>query len=289
MGRVFSEEQIRRGDIPAPEDFERATRHFRSSVEEGIAAGSLDGAVIFGSVAIGAATIRSDLDAMIVPVDHSPEALHALKRVHAEIDDYACDVPVNTSLHHRNRLASGSHEIDRFFGSHLTGPQRIVIGNDPAEYMQFNTLPARDILLAYVHHKMRSTSQLVVTYESAEYFKGLQRLLELPLAVGRKALMAIDEIEGTSAATTDSANKHVVAERSLALFAEMGVEGTAKKILDYDTYYNEELKEVLQTLNLDGYTHFLEELDELALEVSPWLDAVHDAISRRIPLHDNDR
>lgn len=282
MGRVFSEEQIKNGEIPTPADFEQAVRHFRSSVEEGIASGSLDGAVVFGSVAIGAATIRSDLDAMIVPIDHSPEALQALKRVHGDVDDYARYVPVNTSLHHRNRLASGNHEIDRFFGSHLTGPQRIVIGSDPAEYMQFNTLPARDILLAYVCHKMRGISRLTVTFNNEEYFKGLQRLLELPLAIGRKALMVIDEIEGTSVATTDSANKHVVTERVLTLFEEMGVEGTAKKILDYDSYYNDELEEVIRTRHLDGYTHFLEELDELALEASPWLDELHEAIDGRV-------
>jgi predicted nucleotidyltransferase len=277
MGRVFSEYQIKNNKVPNLSDFDDATKYFKSSVEEEIEAGTIDGAVIFGSVAIGAASIRSDFDCMIVPYEHSPESFGAIERIKGAVYDYAHEVPVNTILHHRTRLASGRHEIDRYFGAHLTGRHRIVIGNDPADYIRFGEASASEILLAYIAHKMRGVSQLSAAFTTEEHNKHLQRLLELPLAIGRKALMAIDEVEGTHNATEDSANKGLVTARSLALFEELGVSETAEKIMEYDGYYNEELEEVMITKRMYRYESFLEELVELAPEASRWLDALYMA------------
>lgn len=284
MGRVFLERQIENGEVPTLEDFNYAAQYFRSSVEQEIEAGTVDGAVIFGSVAIGAATIRSDLDCMIVPVDHSAEAFDAIARIRGAVFNYAHRVPVNSSLHHRTRLASGNHEIDRFFGSHLTGEQRVVIGNDPADYMRFRDTPAEDILLGYIAHKMRGVAQLPITYTPEEHAKAMQRILELPLAVGRKALRAIDEIEGSTTATTDSANKSLVAERSLALFSELGVDGAARRILEFNGYYDEELEWAMSTKRTHGYAKFFEELDALTPEASQWLDALYVSVQGRLAL-----
>jgi hypothetical protein len=284
MGRVFTEQEVRDRRVPEAGDFAVAVKAFKESVNEGIETGLLDGAAVFGSVAVNLATIRSDFDCLIVPVDHSPEALIAARGVVANVFDYSMNVPIGASLHHRERLASGEHELDRFFGAHLTGPNRIVVGNDPGEYMKFGDAPARDIILSYIRHKKRGIGQLIASPGGSEDYKGFQRLLELPVAIGRKALMVIDEVEGSRQGTTNSADKKLVLERALALFEELGANEVARLILQHDKWYDEELAEALESgMPERGYSGFLEELDGLALKASPWLDELDTALQRRLP------
>lgn len=123
----------------------------------------------------------------------------------------------------------------------------------------------------------------ILALGDSEYFSGLQRLLELPNAIGRKALRVLDEIEGTQQATTNSANKELVSNKSLALFKELGVYDGAYEILHQNTEYGVRL-----ALAMDGdlsplqYNQFLEELDELAVRANTWLDDVDHALQTRL-------
>ena len=194
MGRVFSLEQVHHqaDHIPTPNDFRAAIHLFEQASHEEIEQGTISGTVIFGSVAIGAYNVQSDFDCMIVPFDHSQASQAARQRIKSGSNPSG-RLDVSDVFHSRERLASGAHEIDRFFGLHLTGPSRLVFGEDPAEYMSYPEYGAETHLLSYIRHKKRS-----ILGDGEHYYKRLQRTLELPLAVGRKALHAMQELRGKS-------------------------------------------------------------------------------------------
>ncbi len=188
---------------------------------------------------------------------------------------------VNPIVHTKARLESGAHEIDRYFGSHLTGESRLVFGEDPASYIKFPDYDARTTLLSYIRHKKRSIAS-VFTAERPDYYKSLQRILELPLAVGRKALLAIDELEGTHQATADSANKARVVPASIKLFASLGLLDTPSQILSTNSEYTEALNQRLNgEIPEHDYVDFLHEIEDCGEAASVWLDELDSALSAK--------
>jgi len=283
MGRVFSIEQIHdyAESIPTPEDFNYAVEHFEQAVNEEIEAENVDGALIYGSVAIKAFTLRSDLDCLIVPYDHSTQSLDAIARI-LKASNPSGRIEMSAIVHPRSRLRSGAHEIDRYFGSHLSGPARLVYGEDPAEYMHYPDYGSKTHLLAYLRHKKRSVAT-GFTSEGPELYKGLQRILELPLAIGRKTLRVLDEMNGTQAATADSANKNIIVPSSLELFDSFGLADVPRTIIELDRSYSEVLKGMLNGTTIEiEYADILREIQSEGGRASEWLDAVDDALVTRL-------
>lgn len=280
MGRVFSVEQIRNCDqeIPSPEDFEYAVEHFEEAVNDEIEAENIDGALIYGSVAIRAYTLRSDIDCMIIPYDHSPRSVSAIKRI-LQITNPTGRLDMSAIVHPRPRLSSGAHEIDRYFGDHLSGQSRLVYGNDPADYIRYTHHSAKAHLLSYIRHKKRSVAS-AFTSEGPDQYKALQRILELPLAIGRKALCALDELEGTRAADPDSANKKIVAPASLELFDSLGLGTAPRAILTLDQEYSVLLHDTLAGNETEGhYREMLRTIQAHGSKAGEWLDELDTAIS----------
>lgn len=282
MGKVFSEDELMRDAIPRLPDFSQAAEYFLRWVEKSQNDGFIDGGFIFGSTAINATGVRSDLDCMLVPKDVSEgsqteviELLGALSGLHP-------NVPINPIIHHRARLESGDHEIDRFFGAHLTGERRLVAGNDPAEYMRFPKTPAKDVLLNYVRHKKRGVNK-VFSMVGAEV-NDIQRMLELPVAIGRKALAVLDEIEGSERAVANSADRSSIIDSVMGLFAELGVEAGAKRIKDLDDTYTELLRKWLaREVDYFEYEKFVfGDTYAGAIDASQWLDQLDQALQRRL-------
>ncbi len=279
MGRVFSIEQIHNQaeSIPTPEDFDYAIDHFKQAVGDEIEAENIDGALIYGSVAIKAYTLRSDLDCLIVPYDHSLPSLAAISRI-LKASNPTGRIEMSAIIHPRSRLSSGAHEIDRYFGNHLSGSARLVYGEDPAEYIRFPDYGSETHLLAYIRHKKRSVAT-AVTSEGPDMYKGLQRILELPLAIGRKALRVLDEMNGTQAATSDSANKSVIVPASLELFDSFGLEDVPGTIIKLDRKYSEVLKGTIEgSITELEYTALIDEIQSQGGKVSEWLDEFDDAL-----------
>lgn len=273
MGKVYSFEQIENASeaIPSSMDFEAAIGNFEDAVNREITQGTLSGAVIYGSVAIRAYSLRSDFDCLIIPFDHSPASISAINRViSATNPDKKIDISAIT--HPKARLASGMHEIDRYFGDHLTGSSRLVFGEDPADYIQFPDYGAYIHLISYIRHKKRSIATSFTTGNN-DYYKGLQRILELPLAVGRKTLRTVDEIEATHLAISDSANKNKITPASLELFDALGLGFTPKTLLQLNSDYNLALADSLSgKLSEEEYTAILQEISKAGIDASYWLD-----------------
>lgn len=279
MGRVFSLEQVRNADehIPNSQDFNNAVAGFESSVEREIERGTVTGAFIYGSVAIGTYGRRSDLDCGIVPIDHSPNSQEGIDRIVVATNPTG-RIEVNPILHTRQRLMSGNHEIDRYFGEHLKGESRLVYGIDPAAYIRFANHDAATIMLMYLEHKKRSIAP-GMTPHSPEFFKGLQRILELPLAIGRKALRAYNEVNGTSKRFADSANRTYITPAVLAFFEELALDAVPQNLLALDQQYSKVLDDILAGAATDkDYTAVLAEIRARGGEASVWLDQIDIAL-----------
>jgi hypothetical protein len=283
MGRVFSTEQVHgyEDNIPSLDDFEYAIDHFEQTVNDEIEAENVDGALIYGSVAIKAYNLRSDFDCLIVPYDHSPQSLDAIARI-LKASNPEGRIDMSAIVHPRSRLSSGAHEIDQYFGSHLTGPARLVYGEDPAEYIHFANYGPATHLLSYIRHKKRSVGT-GFTSEGPDHYKSLQRILELPLAIGRKTLRVLDELNGTQTATADSANKKRIVPASLELFDSLGLDGLPRSILELDYEYTEALGGAIEgTVSDSDYSELLREIQARGGKASEWLDELDDALSLSI-------
>jgi hypothetical protein len=120
------------------------------------------------------------------------------------------------------------------------------------------------------------------TGEHDDYYKGLQRILELPLAVGRKTLRAVDDIDGTHFATADSANKARITPASIQLFDTLGLSETPNAILQLNARYNRALAEALDgELSEEEYDAVLDEIAGSGIDASNWLDELDDHLTRR--------
>lgn len=289
MGRVFSFEELSARQVPTDADFEASRQVFSEFVEDAVGVGLIRGAMIFGSAAIKKTNARSDLDCFIV-LDQDNESSWgaAVDIVEATKDASDGRIPVGAIGRPADWLLKRRHELDRFFGAHLSGPHRIVIGDDPARYMTFNTRPAIEVVEDFMVAKSRKLSEFAWTDNPIEILHALQRTLELPNAVGRKALRAVDEMEGTNRSIENSADKKLVGNASIELFSELGTESHALALLEADRQYNEVIAAVLSgEMNETEYAKVLHGLGEKVVPSIGWIIRTYEALEKRIGHRDH--
>lgn len=247
MGRIFSYQEIQSGRVPEPNEFITARQHFADSLEAYIDESSIAGAFIYGSVAVNLANRRSDFDILL----STPRAIEGFEAAKNLADDVRIKtegkIPISPIVQTIHDLKSGQHEMDRYFGEHLMSGDRVVFGEDPARIINFPDYPADEIIGTYLAQKKR---RLINTYVSADPLDvregGMQRMLELPAAVGRKALQALAETGHIESAVKKTADKRQVIR---AIRKVLKPDGLAE---DFDT---------LLTAN-NNYTRLLDETIE---------------------------
>jgi hypothetical protein len=273
MGRVFSFEQVKGGEVPERSDFKQSLDRFRIATGDEIEKGTISGAVVFGSVALGSYSIRSDFDCMIVPYDHSRSSIEAIRRISHNTNPTG-RIEFNPIIHSQARLELGNHEIDSFFGEHLTGEGRIVVGRDPSEYLHFADRDAAEVLHNYIRHKKRSVARAFSINESERY-KGLQRVLELPLAIGRKAIRAIVSTQGEDVLRFNTAEKAKVLDKALLLFQSIRLDETPRRIFALDKAYSQVLAEAVRSkVSVAQYQDIIGLVEDMAIDASNWLDDI---------------
>jgi len=244
MGRIFSFQEIESRQVPDEGDFELARNTF---IEVASGCIDIDGSFVYGSVAIGAVNRRSDLDTFIALTEDNPRVYDVAKYVVRCVqEEISYRIPILPIVQPRSALETGHHDLDRFFGQHLSGSHRVVEGNDPAEYISFRNQPARDVLADYLFHKKR---RLTNTYTSSSPLDvkegGLQRMLELPPAIGRKALQAMGETGIIDKAVERSADKTEVLNKSRSIFETYGLEQGFDVLVRANKDYDELLDDAL--------------------------------------------
>jgi hypothetical protein len=283
MGRVFSSEQILSGDFPRPVDFEVAIQAFETGVNDGVQRGLFDGGTIYGSVAVGTQTVRSDFDCMIAltgcddPIERSA-ARQSLIAIH---DETGGRVPIEKPLVEPvSFLSSGRHELDRCMMQTLVGPDRIVFGHDPASYLcADHTISASSILSSYITHKirkMRDAYNAINPLDPRE--NGLQRQLELPVALARKALQTLSE---TPSFTDEfrAVDKLTIIKLGQRLFEQHGIDQTFNSLVNLDKDYTDILHSFIDgKVEAGEYDNFLREMHAHLPQTIAWLKAVGETV-----------
>lgn len=266
MGKVYSSTEILTNAVPEQKHFDAAREAVIGTAEACIERGSVTGLMTYGTVAIGETNLRSDYDGISVCPDEA--ALHEARAIPlAAYNASEGKVSVNIVPYTRDMLENGEHEIDRFMGVHLTGSERLVVGEDPARYMKFPTTPAQQVADNYLRNKKRrlASAYFDPSMDSTAGIVGIQRMLEAPIAVGRNLAGALDEIEGTHLATDRSANKPLMRKIALRVFRELGESDEAEWLLAADEQYTRHLElTVSGAMQLREYEAALHGLFELA-------------------------
>lgn len=278
MGRVFNFEAVARGKIPTPEDFAVARNVFEARMEELVEKELVSGAFIFGSVAIGAANRRSDFDAFVAVPDNHIDNYQAVKSavnetMHATRGKVSI-VPIIQSV---DALLQGRHEMDRLFGEHLTSPHRGIIGMDPAHQIKYPEDSASHIMAGYLAAKKRrlTTAYTECFNPSESDLTGIQRMLELPVAIGRKALQAYADVDPESVAVEKSADKRAVLDAAETLMTRFGLEEGFEDIQEMNRTYELLLDEaMLGNIGLTGYNEVLNDLHSQLPHALIWIDQV---------------
>ena len=276
MGRVFSYEEITEGNLPTADTFDSAQQVFSELVASGVDKGWLDGAFVYGSVALGLANRRSDFDAFLALTDSTPKAYGAAKElINTVLGNSNRTIPIVPIVQPRQALETGRHEMDRFFGQHLSSEFRLVQGNDPADYISYAPNPASEILASYLFQKRRRitnayTSSLPLDFRDGN---GIQRMLELPSAVGRKVLQAFAEAGYIAEAVDKSADKTAVLAHTYALLINEGAGEGFDELVRLDGVYYDLLAETLSgSVTKETYEDEIKELHAKMPIAISWLD-----------------
>lgn len=249
MGRIFTYEEIADQRYPAEADFSNALQTFNDLAPQAIKNGWLDGAFVFGSVASWIlkgnvkVSARSDVDiALALADDRGLPNYDAAKQFISDIRKSSAGlIPIIPIIQPKRALKDARHEMDRFFGQHLRSEFRIVHGNDPAGYITFPNESAYGILLSYLTAKRRRLVNALTAPDALDLSEGngIQRMLELAAAVGRKVLQAYVEAGYLEEHISNSADKVGLIARAQTLFDSEGVGEGFGGLVKMDNKYNE--------------------------------------------------
>jgi hypothetical protein len=294
MSRVFSYEEIRDGRVPGSNVFDIALANFEEFSQNAVDNGIIDGSFVYGSVALGVANRRSDFDNFISLTDGCVHSYNTVKNFFASVVELNPSIPTTPMVYAKQALRQGRHEIDRFFGQHLACDHRVVIGNDPATYIKYSDQPAGDILTNYLAQKKRRLTNTYVSPEPLDLRDGcgLQRMLELPAAVGRKVVQALVEVGDTDEPLGNSADKLAVIQKARKVMGQELVVPRFKELIismfdelvrsnaDYDELLDAALNDDVSKTEYESEIIGLFNNLPMAIE---WLNYVELAILPRLP------
>lgn len=280
MGRIFSYEEISKDQVPESGEFVVAKEHFARSLEAYIDEGTITGGFIYGSVAIDLANRRSDFDTFL-SVRSLASGLDAAQGLVEDVKRKTKGkIPISPIVQTRDSLQTGRHEMDRFFGEHLTSGYRYILGVDPAESMYFSASPADAIVSGYLAQKKRRLMNTYVAVDPLDVAEGgLQRMLELPVAVGRKALQALAETNHIEQAVTKTADKAQVIQAIRKVLKAEKLHTGFNQILDLNQLYNTSLDRAIEGRgNQKNYEKVLTEIHTSLPVAIDWIEQLEKVL-----------
>lgn len=274
MGRLYSPDRIEEGRIPNGDgsDHSQAAKMLLDGVKDVDRPGEPMSGMAFGSVITGRANRRSDVDFLLRY--SSLEQLIELQRIVEEVEtNHHVNVEAQTFRHDALESPS-SHDISPLFASHLLDVQdeysRWVHGLPVEELRQFaidtrekSPEDVEDILtdvISYVHYKMRqfAKTSLMRRSQHINYYT-TQRALELPKALGRKAV-TVTRMLGVEMPGKDVTDKAAMRDSFYALTETLDDDSSVEHYhyLDgLDASYDKHLEEAVKTGDTEAYTRWL--------------------------------
>ncbi len=265
MGKVFTYEEVVEGRVPQIGAHDKAAHYLLDNLKDRFldqigdkqaepAFRAFDGAMVYGSVAQGTADRRSDLDVLITydaKNEDSTVVIDGYRNLFKEIES-KWHVSVESNIWRTGLLKAGVHTIDAAFVDHLDKVGSEWRVGDPLQYLQVETPDFSDIFLRYYAHKARSFTVALSDTRDELNIDRLQRALELPTALGRKALSALGLAQIAPGA--GGISKAEVSRQILELVdpnSDTGKLYTA--LIDTDKAYSDALESVIK-----GYTRALD-------------------------------
>lgn len=189
MGRVFSFDEIEAGRVPKPEYFDSAKHMTLGWMDSMLENGEIEGGLVFGSVASGTASIRSDFDMVLVINDYTvPQRIRSLR----DLIKAAFHIPMEPILIPLELAHTSLHSLDSDFLFHMSkvGDENVV-GRHPVSLIKPNNPDIIEVHTGYLASKLRKFRDGFFIEGQDAKLKTLQRALEAPVSIGRRTLRTI--------------------------------------------------------------------------------------------------
>lgn len=289
MGRLYTPGDIEGGRVPRGD----GSDHYKAAevLLDGVRAVDTPeqpmSGMAFGSLVTGNAGRRSDLDFLLRY--SSLDQLRDLQIITRSVQDNLRVAVEAQTFQDGAFRTPASHDVSPLFASHLLHVQdefpQWVHGLPVEELREFaidtrdrdgveSDDEAREVLIdviSYLHYKMRQFAKtaLMAHQRKINYYT-TQRALELPKALGRKAL-AVHRLLGTDGPSADVTDRNAMRNSFYGLIEAIDDDGTVEHyhFLDgLDADYDRALEEAVSSMDTEEYTRWLGE---------NWLKACHAA------------
>ena len=267
MGKIYSWERIENDGVPNVENFSVAKRMILSDLS-GLIPNEIYGAKVYGSVAKNSPSIRSDFDILVV--FNNNLGVKKLNYFVQEIDKET-KVQVEPLILSVQQASEGFHTIDSSFYTHFEGipNEGNLIGNYPLNKikpLQGNTI---DVCMDYIRQKIRRLNQGHFDTSGVELLSVLQRVLESPVALGRKVLYVLQNLGKFEMDDKDDCKKSVIRNFN-KIMVDSNIDATDfNEIVSKDKEYTEFLGETLgQKHNRSEYEQFLDVIKQETLPMA---------------------
>lgn len=283
MGRLYPSEKVYNGDIPAADgrDHVEAAKKFLDEMRKMDDPDSPLSGMTFGSVITGNANRRSDVDFLVVY--YSLQQLEDLGEVIAEIDRRH-NVMIEAQTFQLGAFNSpATHDVSPLFGAHLLDVQ----DNHPGWTIGSAIEPLRDFVagpdsngeagffmsreeydqkvlrdvMSYAHYKLRlfASSSLMAKVKGSKDLYVMQRALELPKGLGRKAGAIVSTLGGVEV-DLDVTDREAMKESFAQLIELTGDEEMVSlydELIKLDAEYDQLLEEAILTGEIADYDEWI--------------------------------
>jgi predicted nucleotidyltransferase len=198
MGRVVPFSEIK--NLPTKETFPKAIADLRSELGKIKEEGLIRGAMLYGSSAIGTYTLRSDIDCIVISNEGKEGRVDYLLSENYTRFRKAYGIPVQFVHYSDADVEDGVHSITPHLHTHLklVEKETEIIGESPAGLIgekQDILYDAKECLI-YMFNTLKRKGMVELRYhmmeQDAEYFKVLQKAVEMPANAIRTVFAAVD-------------------------------------------------------------------------------------------------
>jgi len=267
MGKIYSWERIENGNIPTPDQFSCAKRFVLDELLKFVPE-DIYGAKVFGSVAKNSPSNRSDFDLLVLI--NNEGVFGELNNLVQEIKKET-EVEVEPLVLTIDQAKQGLHTIDPNFYRHF---QKIpnegnLVGSDPLNMVQPFSESQEKFLIDYLRQKLRRFNQGGFDSSETEELNLIQRVLESPIAIGRKVISLLREKNKFEWDEDDDGKKSVIRNYKRLMDGLEIDTSDFDQIVSIDQKYNVFLKESLeQKHDRREYRQFLDDIKTESLPLA---------------------
>ncbi len=255
MGRVFTFKEIEDKKIPNPDSFDVAKHITLEWMQSMHRNGEIVGGQVFGSVASGTATRRSDFDLVLVTTDYTiPNRI----RDHKRLIEAAFFVPMEPILIPLDFAETILHTMDSDFLVHMSHvDDQNVVGDRPADIIKPNSPDIVSVNTSYLASKLRKFRDGVFLTDPQRKIATLQRALEAPISIGRRTLRTLGIPQTNNAGEFDDTKRNI-ARIFRENFGGTSIGDGFDACLAQDAAYSELLESAIRgDVSQSEYEHFI--------------------------------